>query len=91
MAHQSRRLRAADAQEAAKTRREEARNSFEAYLYRLRDLLEDDNQASPFKKCSKESERASISEKLDSSFNWLHEKGDDADTPQFLDKRSTLE
>ncbi|KAL4257706.1 Heat Shock Protein 70 (HSP70) [Pleurotus pulmonarius] len=85
------RLRAADAQEAAKTRREEARNTFEAYLYRLRDLLEDENQTSPFKKCSKESERATISEKLDSSFNWLHEKGDDADTPQFLDKRSTLE
>ncbi|KAJ8461803.1 hypothetical protein ONZ45_g18168 [Pleurotus djamor] len=85
------RLRSVDAQEAAKTRREEARNTFEAYLYRVRDLLEDENDASPFRKCSQPSERATIGDKLEEAFSWLHEEGDNADTPHFLDKRSALE
>jgi hypoxia up-regulated 1 len=80
-----------DAEEAIKTRREEARNTFESYLYRLRELLDDDERDTPFKKCSQERERRSISEKLDESFAWLYERGDLAETSQFLDKRIVLE
>lgn len=85
------RLRAIDQQEAAKTRKDEARNTLEGYLYRLRDLLDEENRDTPFKKCSKASERKEITEKLEASFTWLHEHGDVAETSQFLDKRISLE
>ncbi|KAF9449074.1 actin-like ATPase domain-containing protein [Macrolepiota fuliginosa MF-IS2] len=85
------RLRAVDQEEAIKARREEARNTFESYLYRLRDLLDDENRETPFKKCSRETEREAIAVKLDDSFQWLFERGDLAETSQFLDKRIALE
>jgi len=85
------RLRAIDAEELTKTRREEARNTFESYLYRLRDLLDEDNKETPFKKCSQAGERNAIAEKLDESFAWLSDRGDLAETSQFLDKRIALE
>ncbi|KXN84416.1 Heat shock 70 kDa protein 17, partial [Leucoagaricus sp. SymC.cos] len=73
-----------------KARREEARNTFESYLHRLRDLL-DESRETPFKKCSQVSEREAIAAKLDESFQWLFERGDLAETSQFLDKRIALE
>ncbi|KAJ7153570.1 Hsp70 protein-domain-containing protein [Mycena crocata] len=85
------RLRAIDLDEAAVARKEEARNSFEGYLYRMRDLLDEENRDTPFKHCSQESERQAIAVKLDESFAWLHDKGDVAETSQFLDKRNALE
>ncbi|KAG6888558.1 hypothetical protein C0992_008187 [Termitomyces sp. T32_za158] len=85
------RLRAIDQEEAAKTRKDEARNTLEGYLYRLRDLLDEENRDTPFKKCSKVSERKEITEKLEESFTWLHEHGDVAATSQLLDKRISLE
>ncbi|KAF9528746.1 Hsp70 protein-domain-containing protein [Crepidotus variabilis] len=85
------RLRALDNEEAAKTRREEARNTFEGYLYRLRDLLDDSNNDTPFKMCSQDRERRAILEKLEESFMWLNDRGDLAETSQFLDKRIALE
>ncbi|KAJ6478603.1 Hsp70 protein-domain-containing protein [Mycena vitilis] len=85
------RLRAIDLDEAAVARKEEARNTLEGYLYRLRDLLDEENRDTPFKQCSQEAERKSIAAKLDESFDWLHDKGDVAETSQFLDKRNALE
>ncbi|KAG6864109.1 hypothetical protein C0991_012444 [Blastosporella zonata] len=85
------RLRAIDQEEAAKTKKDEARNTLESYLYRLRDLLDEENKDTPFKKCSKESERQAITEKLEASFTWLHDRGDIAETSQFLNKRISLE
>lgn len=85
------RLRTLDKEEAAKTRKEEARNTLESYLYRLRDLLEDENPQTPFKKCSTEAERQAITEKLEESFIWLNDRGDSAETSQLLDKRVSLE
>ncbi|KAJ6520608.1 Hsp70 protein-domain-containing protein [Mycena vulgaris] len=85
------RLRAIDLDEAAVARKEEARNSFESYLYRMRDLLDPENRDTPFKQCSQEAERKAIAAKLDESFVWLHDKGDVAETSQFLDKRNALE
>lgn len=84
-------MRAIDAEETAKNRREEARNTFESYLYRLRDLLDAEDANAPFKKCSQPTERQAIAEKLDESFSWLHDRGDYAETSQFLDKRIALE
>ncbi|KXN81662.1 Hypoxia up-regulated protein 1 [Leucoagaricus sp. SymC.cos] len=85
------RLRTIDQEETVKARREEARNTFESYLYRLRDLLDDENRETPFKKCSQASEREAIAVQLDDSFQWLFERGDLAETSQFLDKRIALE
>jgi hypoxia up-regulated 1 len=78
-------------EEAAKVRKDEARNTLEGYLYRLRDLLDDGNEETPFKKCSTASERQAITEKLEESFTWLHDRGDTAETSQLLDKRISLE
>jgi len=85
------RLRVLDNEEAARNRKDEARNTLEGYLYRLRDLAENESQDTPFKKCSTESERQAIMEKLEESFLWLHDKGDVAETSHFLDKRIVLE
>ena len=84
------RLIAIDVSEASKRRREEARNNLEGYLYRLRDLLEDDEQT-PFKRCSKAEERQALTEKLEGTLSWLHNEADEADTVQFWDKRNAIE
>lgn len=80
-----------DAEESAKNRKEESRNIFEAYLYKLRNLLDDEDKQTPFKKCSQQSERQAIADKLDELFAWLHDRGDLAETSQFLEKRMSLE
>ncbi|KAL5498189.1 LHS1 [Sanghuangporus vaninii] len=85
------RLIAVDTAEAAKRRREEARNSLEAYLYRLRDLLDDESDASPFKKCSTEEERNALKEKLYDILHWMSEEGDHAQLIDFWDKKDQLE
>lgn len=85
------RLRDIDYEENSKQRRENARNTFEGYLYRLRDLLEDEDETKPFKKCSQDAERVAIKEKLEESMGWLHDQGDAAETAQFYDKRNVLE
>jgi hypoxia up-regulated 1 len=85
------RLRVIDRIEAAKQRKEEARNSLEGYLYRVRDLLADENEEHPFRKCSQASERKAIAEKLEESITWLHDKGDVAETHHFYDKRNAVE
>jgi hypoxia up-regulated 1 len=89
--HKGRRLRSIDREEAAKVRKEDARNTLEGYLYRVRDLLDESNLEHPFMKCSKESERKEIAEKLEQTIAWLHEKGDIAETSQFYDKRNIIE
>jgi hypoxia up-regulated 1 len=85
------RLRLVDYEESAKQRKEEARNSLEGYLYRVRDLLDDSHQDTPFKQCSQESERKAIAQKVSETIVWLHDKGDLAETSQFWDKRNAVE
>jgi len=84
-------LRLVDYEESAKQRKEEARNSLEGYLYRVRDLLDDSHQNTPFKQCSQESERKAIAQKVSETIAWLHDKGDLAETSQFWDKRNVIE
>ncbi len=81
---------AIDRAEAEKRLAEEARNGLEGYLYRVRDLLSEDGDT-PFVKCSKEPERAEMKRKLDETFTWLHEHGDDAKTQDYVKRRSALE
>lgn len=79
-----------DSKEASKVLREEAQNTLEAYLYKLRDLLED-GPDSPFMKCSKPVERQAIEQKLAETISWLHEEGDTAETAELRVKRGALE
>jgi hypoxia up-regulated 1 len=84
------RLRALDNMEMSRQLREEAHNTLEGYLYKLRDLL-NDGPETPFTKCSQPSERQTLSNKLSDTIVWLHEEGDTADTLQLWEKRSALE
>lgn len=84
------RLQAINRAEAALRRKEEARNALEAYLYRVRDLLEEEGET-PFRKCSQEEERQTLGQKLEETFNWLHDHGDEADTNDYVKRRTALE
>ncbi|KAH9921141.1 Hsp70 protein-domain-containing protein [Fomitopsis serialis] len=85
------RLTVIDNEEAGKRHREEARNSLEAYIYKLRDLLDENNPDTPFVKCSQEAERKRIAENLKETAVWISDHGDDADTKELVAKRSALE
>lgn len=84
------RLRAIDAAEAAVRAREEARNILEGYLYRMRDLLQEDGET-PFRRCSKEAERQAMREKLEETFAWMHDHADDATTAELRERKAALE
>lgn len=84
-------LIAIDSQESSKRAKEDARNTLEGYLYRVRDLLDDDRADAPFVKCSKDAERREISRTLEATFSWLNEEGDHAETNKLIEKRSALE
>ncbi|KAH9996166.1 actin-like ATPase domain-containing protein [Russula compacta] len=79
-----------EAEEAAIAAREEQRNVLEGYLYKIRDLLESDSQH-PFVQHSQDSERRAISRQLKDVSNWFHAHADDAQTKDFVAKRSSLE
>jgi len=79
-----------DVEEAVVAQREEQRNTLESYLYRLRDLLDGDDQQ-PFVQCSREAERRAISRKLEEVFRWFHDNSDHAQTQDFREKRASIE
>ncbi len=79
-----------EAEEAAIAAREEQRNVLEGYLYKLRDLLESDSQH-PFVKHSQDPERRAISRQLKDVSNWFHSHAEEAQTKDFVEKRSSLE
>ena len=84
------RLIAAEAAELVLAQREEQRNTLEGYLYRLRDLLEGDDDK-PFVKCSTAEERQRIREKMEEKMEWFHQNQDDAETSGFIEQRAALE
>lgn len=83
----SSRLRDAKASLARKLAREEARNTLEAYVYRVRDLLDQPT----FVSSSVESERKAIRELNDKSGEWLWDEGESAKTNELKDKKRELE
>lgn len=84
------RLISLDTAEAAKRRKEEARNGLEAYLYRLRDLLDDEHE-NPFKKCSTLDERRLIEEKVYEFLRWMSDEADEAELIDFWERKDILE
>ena len=86
----SRSLIKMEAEEVAIAAREEQRNILEGYLYKLRDLLDSDSQHT-FVKHSQESERRAIARQLKEVSNWFNTHEDEAQTRDFIEKRSSLE
>lgn len=82
------RLYVADVQARRKATREEARNVLEAYVYRVRDLIEEQW----FVQASKGEERKAISSKTKELSDWLNSaEGDKADTSALKIRKGSLE
>ncbi|UZJ55202.1 hypothetical protein CBS101457_004522 [Exobasidium rhododendri] len=82
------RLYVADSEARSRATREEARNVLEAYVYRVRDLVEEEW----FKKASRDEERKSIESKTKELSSWLSSaEGDKAVTSTLKLRKGTLE
>lgn len=77
------------AREFAKVQREQAYNLLEGFLYRLRDILGDEE--SPFKEFAQPKEQTLLSDKLAVTLAWLNDEGDEASADVLFAKRAELE
>ncbi|BGP11187.1 lumenal Hsp70 protein [Rhodotorula toruloides] len=82
------RLRDAKTALTRKLAHEEARNALESYVYRVRDLLEN-NEA--FVAASVESERRAVREVQERTAEWLWDEGEGAETKALKEKKRELE
>ncbi|CAE6350524.1 unnamed protein product [Rhizoctonia solani] len=85
------RLIALNAAASAKREREEAFNNLEGFLYRLRRLLSDDSDESPFNGFSTSEERSKIEEAVDAAMEWLDGAGSHANAKELWAKRDEIE
>ncbi|KAF8749292.1 heat shock protein 70 family [Rhizoctonia solani] len=85
------RLIALNAAASTKREREEAYNNLEGFLYRLRRLLSDDSDESPFNGFSTPEERAKIEEAVDAAMEWLDGAGSHANAKELWAKRDEIE
>lgn len=80
------RLNAFDTSDRNRILREEALNELEAFIYRSRDLIEDEE----FVNVVKEDQLAALKEKVATASDWLYGEGDDATTADFKEKLKSL-
>ncbi|CUA70584.1 Hypoxia up-regulated protein 1 [Rhizoctonia solani] len=85
------RLVALNAAASTKREREEAFNNLEGFLYRLRRLLSDDSDESPFNGFSTPEERAKIEQAVDAAMEWLDGPGSNAKAKELWAKRDEIE
>ncbi|KAJ6784108.1 hypothetical protein PWT90_08586 [Aphanocladium album] len=81
------RLKAFTASDKARIQREEALNKLEAFTYKIRDFLENDD----FVAMSTEKERAILSEKASEASDWLYEDGTTAAKDELKAKLKALQ
>ncbi|KAM3511931.1 hypothetical protein MY11210_004402 [Beauveria gryllotalpidicola] len=81
------RLKAFAASDKARAQREEALNKLEAFTYKIRDLLENDE----FVAKSTEKERTVLSVKASEASDWLYEEGSTAAKDEFKAKLKSLQ
>ncbi|KAJ3494068.1 hypothetical protein NLG97_g4319 [Lecanicillium saksenae] len=81
------RLKAFAASDKARIQREEALNKLEAFTYKIRDFLENDD----FVAMSTEKERTVLSEKASEASDWLYEDGTTATKEDFKAKLKVLQ
>ncbi|PLN83416.1 putative Hsp70 family chaperone Lhs1/Orp150 [Aspergillus taichungensis] len=80
------RLAAFDASDRDRVLREEALNELEAFMYRSRDLSEDEE----FVKFLKADQLADLKEKVAAANDWLYDEGSDAKTSEFQSRLKAL-
>ncbi|GAA6055037.1 hypothetical protein JCM3770_006706 [Rhodotorula araucariae] len=86
------RLRDAKSALQRKLARDEARNVLEAYVYKVRDLLDGaSEQGAAFLAASVSAEREKVRELQSQTAEWLWEEGEDAETKVLKEKKRDLE
>ncbi|CEN62434.1 Putative Hsp70 family chaperone Lhs1/Orp150 [Aspergillus calidoustus] len=80
------RLAAFDASDRERLLREEALNELESFIYRSRDLAEDEE----FAKVLTPEQLATLTERVSTASDWLYDDGADAKTPEFKEKLKFL-
>jgi hypoxia up-regulated 1 len=80
------RLAAFDASDRERLLREEALNELESFIYRSRDLAEDEE----FAKVLAPEQLATLTERVSTASDWLYDDGADAKTPEFKEKLKFL-
>jgi hypoxia up-regulated 1 len=80
------RLAAFDASDRERVLREEALNELEAFIYRSRDVVEDED----FLRAMKQNQVPVLKERLEAASEWLYGDGVDAKTKDFKDKLASL-
>ncbi|KAG8780738.1 lumenal Hsp70 protein [Ceratobasidium sp. 428] len=85
------RLIALNKSASSKREREEAFNVLEGFLYRLRRLLSDDSEDSPFTEFSTPEERSAIEKAVDEAMDWLNEEGATAKAKDLWARRDLIE
>jgi hypoxia up-regulated 1 len=80
------RLAAFDASDKERSLREEALNELEAFIYKGRDLVDDE----AFVKALKEDQLSLLKERVEAASEWLYGDGADANTKQFKEKLESL-
>lgn len=80
------RLAAFDASDKDRILREEALNELESFIYRSRDLVDNEE----FGKAIKKDQLALLAEKVGTASDWLHEQSDNAQTAEFKAKLQDL-
>ncbi|KAH8698881.1 putative Hsp70 family chaperone Lhs1/Orp150 [Talaromyces proteolyticus] len=80
------RLAAFDASDRERALREEALNELEAFIYRGRDLVDDEG----FAKALKADQLSSLKERVEAASEWLYGDGVDANTKDFKEKLASL-
>ncbi|GAA5862012.1 hypothetical protein JCM3774_006140 [Rhodotorula dairenensis] len=86
------RLRDAKSALTRKLAREEARNVLEAYVYRVRDLVDGGSRESAaFLAASVDSERKAVRELQQKTAEWLFDEGESAGTKELKEKKRELE
>ncbi|CRG89336.1 hypothetical protein PISL3812_06372 [Talaromyces islandicus] len=81
------RLVAFDASDKERSLREEALNELEAFIYKGRDLVEDE----AFVRALKEDQLSLLKERVEAASEWLYGDGADASTKQFKEKLGSLD
>ncbi|KAF5857665.1 lumenal Hsp70 protein [Aspergillus alliaceus] len=80
------RLAAFDGSDRDRFLREEALNELESFIYRTRDLVEDEE----FTRVIKPDQLAALKEKSAAASDWLYDDGENAKTPEFREKLKSL-
>lgn len=87
----SSRLAAISTYEKAMQAREEARNHLEGYLYKLQNLLDENEDHKAIQEFSTKAERKTLSSLVADTFDWLHENAESANVETLIGKKVAIE